>query len=124
MTRTPVSETPELVILRAGATNSEVATILTRDDGAGALRPTVILLDVAAHGAKTWDILRDLKSDPQLRRVPVIVLGASASPDEKTRAYKESANSYLAPSEGRHVDTPLLQRIEDFWLTRVRLPGG
>jgi CheY-like chemotaxis protein len=124
MTRASVSETPELVIVGSGTTNSELARILTTDDGVIAQRPTAILLDGANHGDKAWEILHNLKSDPRLQRVPVIFVGASPSPDEKTRAYKEGANSYVAaPGEGTHVDS-LLQRIEDFWLTRVRLPTG
>jgi CheY-like chemotaxis protein len=102
------------------------ALALLRKQGrhAAARRPALILLDLNGHGEHGWTLLRDIKGDPQLRRIPVIVLGASNSGQERARAYDLHASSYLPRPEDEARLGALLEQIEDFWLTKVRLPAG
>ena len=106
--------------------NRPNALTLVRKQGrhARAPRPALILLDLDGYGEQGWALLREIKGDPQLRRIPVIVLGASNSGQERARAYDLHANSYLPRREDEASLAALLGQIEDFWLTKVRLPAG
>ena len=108
------------------AANRPAVLALLRKQGrhAGARRPALILLDLGSHGEQGWTLLREVKGDPQLRRIPVIVLGAANSGEERSRAYDLHANCYLPRRSDEENLSPLLVQIEDFWLTRVRLPAG
>jgi two-component system, chemotaxis family, response regulator Rcp1 len=111
-------------VMLAGNRADAVALLRKHGRHAGARRPALILLDVAAYGEQGWSLLREVKGDPQLMRIPVIVLGAANSREERARAYDLHANCYLPRPEDEKRLAFLLERIDDFWLTRVRLPGG
>ena len=87
-------------------------------------RPALLLLDLDGYGEQGWALLREIKGDPQLRRIPVIVLSASNSGQERARAYDLHANSYLPRPDDEATLGALLEQIEGFWLTQVRLPAG
>ena len=89
-----------------------------------ARRPALILLDLDGHCEQGWTLLREIKGDPQLRRIPVVVLGAANSSEEWAHAYDLRANCYLPRPADEERLGRLLERIEEFWLTRVRLPVG
>jgi chemotaxis family two-component system response regulator Rcp1 len=87
-----------------------------------AVRPGLILLDLNLPKRDGREVLAEIKADPVLRRIPVIVLTTSDAERDVIRAYDLHANCYLTkPSE---VDEFLsrIHAIEDFWLTLVRLP--
>jgi chemotaxis family two-component system response regulator Rcp1 len=106
--------------------NRPSALALVRKQGKlpASRRPALILVDLGHHGEQGWALLRELKGDPQLKRIPVIVLGASNSGEERARAYDLHANSYLPRPKSEVQLRILLERIEEFWLSRVRLPAG
>ena len=108
------------------ASNRPNALAMLRKQGrhAGARRPTLILLDLNVNGEQGWTLLREIKGDPQLSRIPVIVLGTESSSEERARAYGLRANCYLPRPEDEDRLAFLFERIEDFWLARVRLPAG
>lgn len=87
-------------------------------------RPALVLVDLGCNSEDGWTLLRDIKSDPQLRRIPVIVVGASNSNEERSRAYELRANSYLPRLDDAGQLDILLEQIDQFWLTKVRLPAG
>ena len=101
-----------------------LARLRKQGHNAAAKRPALILLDLEGHGEQGWALLHEIKADPQLRRIPVIVLGAANSGAERARAYDLHANCYLRRPEDKERLGVLLERIEDFWFMRVRLPGG
>jgi CheY-like chemotaxis protein len=91
---------------------------------AASYRPALILLDLDEHAEQGLSLLHQIKGDAQFRRIPIIVLGAADSPAERARAYDLQANCYLPrPEDERHLGL-LITRIEEFWLTRARLPAG
>jgi CheY-like chemotaxis protein len=87
-------------------------------------RPALVLVDLDCNSEDGWTLLRDIKGDPQLKRIPVIVVGASNSNDERSRAYQLHANSYLARLGDESQLNLLFEQIDQFWLTKVRLPAG
>jgi CheY-like chemotaxis protein len=118
-----VSEGPSGRVITA-RNNAQALAVLRKDSkSTGSPRPAIVLLNLAVNGAQAWSLLRRLKTDPQFKRIPVIVLGASNPDAERERAYEMHANSYLPPQPELHVKA-VLDRMAAFWLTRVRLPTG
>lgn len=58
-------------------------------------RPDVVLLDLKLPGRDGHEILREIKSDPALRSIPVVMLTTSAAESDRLRAYENFANSYI-----------------------------
>jgi CheY-like chemotaxis protein len=107
----------------AGSRPNALARLRREGRHAAARRPALVLLDLT-EGEQGWRLLSEIKEDPQLRRIPVIVLGPARRRDEKARAYRLRANSYLVCPEGPASLGDLIQKIEEFWLTKVKLPTG
>ncbi len=107
-----------------GKRPNALALLRKQGHNATAKRPALILLDLDGHGEQGWTLLHEIKGDPQLRRIPVIVLGAANSGEERARAYDLHANCYLQRPENKERLGVLLDRIEGFWFMRVRLPVG
>lgn len=85
-------------------------------------RPDLILLDLNLPKKDGRELLDEIKNDPALQAIPVIVLTTSDAEQDVWKAYKLHANCYLTkPIE---VDDFLrkVRSVEDFWLTVVRLP--
>lgn len=90
---------------------------------AGATRPDLILLDLNLPGKDGREVLAEIKADPALRRIPVVVMTSSRAEEDVWRSYDLHANCYIT----KPIDLPqfikVVQSIEDFWLTVVRLPA-
>jgi CheY-like chemotaxis protein len=114
------SEEQGTIVRLAGNRNAALAMLRQVGKYASAERPSLVLLDVALDGEPAWLLLDEIKSDADLSRIPVIVLGAENSRDERERAYRLRANSYV-PSESKGIAL-LIEHIREFWLMRVRLP--
>jgi chemotaxis family two-component system response regulator Rcp1 len=90
---------------------------------AGAVRPDLILLDLNLPRKNGHEVLRELKSDPTLRAIPVVVLTSSEAPEDIRQSYALQANAYVVKSlELAHV-LRVLKAIADFWLMVARLPS-
>ena len=85
-------------------------------------RPDLVLLDLNMPRKDGKEVLKDVKSDPELRRIPVVVLTSSAAEEDVVKSYDLHANAYLTkPVDfGGFID--VVERIEDFWLTVVKTP--
>jgi CheY-like chemotaxis protein len=67
-------------------------------------------------------VLAHIKSDPVLRLIPVVVLTTSRAEEDVLRAYDLNANCYITKPVDLEQFIRVVQAIEDFWLTVVRLP--
>lgn len=86
-------------------------------------RPDLILLDLDLAGETTgYDLLSVLKTDPGLRRIPIIVLSMSDRTEDIFNTYAIQGNCYVIRPGDRAQLTQTIQRIEDFWLKIVTLP--
>lgn len=86
-------------------------------------RPHVILLDLNLPTRDGHDVLADLKSDPELRQIPVIVLTASRRESDVAKSYERHANAHVAkPNDFREYEE-LAQGIASFWLRVVGEPA-
>jgi two-component system, chemotaxis family, response regulator Rcp1 len=85
-------------------------------------RPALILLDLNLPGKGGREVLAEIKGDPELRRIPVVVLTTSQSEDDIAAAYRLHANCYIRKPADTNQLSGIVKGIEDFWLTKVRLP--
>jgi chemotaxis family two-component system response regulator Rcp1 len=87
-------------------------------------RPDLILLDLNLPKKDGREVLEEIKADPALREIPVIVLTTSEDQSDVHRAYGLHANCYLTKPIDIDCFLRKVRAIEDFWLTFVRLPGN
>lgn len=87
-----------------------------------AARPDLILLDFNLPRKDGREVLAEIRADPNLRRIPVVVLTTSAAERDVLQAYDLHANCYVTKPVDLDQFVNIVQSIEDFWLTIVRLP--
>ena len=85
--------------------------------------PQLILLDLNLPGMGGHDVLRRIKSDNALKRIPVIVLSSSASDDDIGRSYELAANSYVQKPIDMANFVRAVEAIGAFWLATANLPA-
>lgn len=88
-----------------------------------ARRPGLILLDLNMPRKSGREVLREIKSDPELRAIPVVVLTTSDAESDVTYSYSAGANAYITKPASLSDLLELFKRIDDFWLKAVQLPG-
>lgn len=89
---------------------------------ATAVRPHLILLDYNLPRKSGHEVLADIKADPDLRRIPVVVLTTSEAEQDIWQAYDLHANCFISKPVDFDVFLDVIRSIEDFWLTTVKLP--
>ena len=85
-------------------------------------RPDIILLDLNLPRKNGREVLAEVKSDPNLMSIPVVVLTTSADEEDVVRAYEYHANCYITKPVDFDRFIKVVRSIEDFWFTIVRLP--
>lgn len=93
-----------------------------RGEYINAPRPDLIVLDLNLPGMDGREILADVKADPDLRRIPVVVLTTSSNEEDVFRSYDLNANCYVTKPFNVQQFIQVVQLISDFWLTAVKLP--
>ena len=87
-----------------------------------ALRPRLILLDLNLPRMGGLEVLADLKVDPELKRIPVVVLTTSRAENDIHQSYQLNANCYITkPSELEDL-VEVVRVLKKFWLAMVKLP--
>jgi CheY-like chemotaxis protein len=89
---------------------------------AGASCPDLVLLDLNLPRKNGREVLEEIKSDPKLRLVPVVVLTSSKAEEDILRSYDLHANCYVTKPVDLEQFLHVVRSIEDFWLTVVKLP--
>ena len=110
---------------RMSAANDGVeAMAFLRKEGkyADAPTPDVILLDLNLPRKNGREVLAEIKADPRLRRIPVVVLTNSRAEEDIIKAYNLHANCYVTKPVDFQQFLNVIKSIEDFWLTVVKLP--
>lgn len=91
---------------------------------ANAPRPDMILLDLNLPRMGGREVLAAIKSDPELKRIPVVILTISKHEEDVRSAYDLHANCYITKPLDLGQFMNVVRTIEDFWFTIVRLPPG
>jgi two-component system response regulator len=101
----------------------EALSFLRRTDGhEDAPRPDLILLDLNLPRRDGRSVLEDIKADPDLRRIPVIVLSTSEADDDIVQSYDLHANAYVTKPVDFDEFVSVIRRIDDFFMSVARLP--
>jgi chemotaxis family two-component system response regulator Rcp1 len=106
--------------------DGEEALAFLRREGAYAdsPRPKLVLLDLNLPRKDGREVLQELKSDPMLSRIPVIVLTTSAAEADILHSYDLQANCFITKPLDLDEFFEVVRAIEDFWLTTARLPAS
>jgi CheY-like chemotaxis protein len=112
-----------LVNLTVACDGVEAMDILNRRGKYGdAPVPDLILLDLNLPRKNGREVLTEIKSNDELRRIPVIVMTTSKAEQDVHRAYHLNANCYVTKPVDLDEFLHVVRSIEDFWLTIVTLP--
>jgi two-component system, chemotaxis family, response regulator Rcp1 len=90
---------------------------------ADALQPELILLDLNLPKKDGREVLAEIKADPQLRRIPVVVLTTSSAEEDILKIYDLHANCYITKPVDLEQFMRVVKSIEDFWISVVKLPS-
>jgi two-component system, chemotaxis family, response regulator Rcp1 len=106
------------------ATDGVQAIAFLRREGefAGAVRPDLILLDLNLPRKDGREVLEEIKADPALRQIPVVILTSSQAEQDIVRAYDLHANCYISKPVDLDQFIKVVKSIEDFWFAIVKLP--
>jgi CheY-like chemotaxis protein len=85
-------------------------------------RPDLILLDLNLPGRDGRQILSDIRSDPALATIPVVILTSSKAEQDIVQSYQLHANCYIVKPVDFEALLLVVRAIETFWLTVVKLP--
>jgi CheY-like chemotaxis protein len=85
-------------------------------------RPNLIFLDLNMPRKDGREVLREIKTDPELRRIPVVIMTTSQTEEDIARAYEQHANCYVRkPLDFQQFHT-VVKTLENFWFSTVELP--
>ena len=89
----------------------------------GEARPDLILLDLSLPKKDGREVLAAVKADPELRRIPVVILTSSGAEEDIARTYDLHANCYIRKPVDLEQFISVVKNVERFWLTVVTLPS-
>lgn len=87
-------------------------------------RPDMILLDLNLPKKNGHEVLNEIKSDNDLKRIPVVMLTISKAEEDIIKSYNLHANCFITKPVDLGQFLAVVKSIEDFWLTVVKLPNG
>lgn len=100
----------------------EALAFLNRNGRNKSTRPDLILLDLNLPKKSGLELLAEIKSDDELKIIPVIVLTTSTSQEDIIKSYGLHANCYITKPVDLELFIRVVKSINDFWLTIVKLP--
>ena len=106
------------------ATDGVEAMAFLRREGkyAKALRPDLILLDLNLPKKDGREVLEEIKSDDDLKTIPVVVLTVSQAEEDILKSYNLHANCYITKPVDLDQFIKVIRSVQEFWLTIVKLP--
>jgi chemotaxis family two-component system response regulator Rcp1 len=93
-----------------------------RGEYAGGIVPDLVLLDLNLPRKDGREVLEEIKEDPELKLIPVVVLTTSEAERDLVRTYDLHANAYVVKPIDLDRFIEVVQAIEDFWFAIVKLP--
>ncbi len=104
--------------------DGEKAMAFLRREGkfADAPRPDLVILDLNLPKKDGREVLAEIKSDRDLKRIPVVILTISSDEEDILKTYDLHANCFITKPIDLNQFIKVVESIEDFWLTIVKLP--
>ncbi|MDQ0877308.1 chemotaxis family two-component system response regulator Rcp1 [Paenibacillus sp. V4I3] len=119
-------------VLKEGKINNNLSVVEDGEEALAYLRregsyqeaivPDIILLDLNLPKINGTEVLAEIKNDPLLKYIPVIILTTSEAEQDILRAYDLHANCYITKPVNLEQFLTVVRSIENFWLTLVKLP--
>jgi CheY-like chemotaxis protein len=105
-------------------TDGEQALQFVRREGdfAGSPRPGLIMLDLNLPRRDGLEVLSEIKADPELKLIPVVVLTTSQAEEDIVRSYALHANAYVTKPVDFERFIEVIRQIDNFFITVVKLP--
>jgi chemotaxis family two-component system response regulator Rcp1 len=110
----------ELIIAHNG--EEALAYLHGQPEDSNMVRPDLIMLDLNLPKKGGIEVLAQIKEDPQLKRIPVVVLTSSKAEEDILKTYNLHANCYISKPVSLEQFCAVVKSIENFWLTIVKLP--
>lgn len=110
----------ELHVARDG--EAALDFVYQRNQFAGAPRPDLILLDLNLPKFDGREVLAQIKQDPELRSIPVVVLTTSQAEEDVLRSYRLHANAYVNKPVDFNRFIDVVRQIDNFFVSVVKLP--
>ena len=107
-------------------TDGEQALQFVRQEGdfASAPRPGLIMLDLNLPRRDGLEVLAEIKTDPALGMIPVVILTTSQAEEDIVRSYALHANAYITKPVDFERFIEVIRQIDNFFITVVKLPSG
>ena len=99
-----------------------MAFLRQEEDYVGAPRPSLILLDLNLPKKDGREVLEELKADPNLQGIPVIIMTGSSAAQDILRSYELQASCYVTKPSDLDEFNRTMASLEDFWFNYVKLP--
>jgi chemotaxis family two-component system response regulator Rcp1 len=123
LTKEALKESKMLNALHVVPDGVEALAFLRREgEYADAPRPDLILLDLNMPRRDGREVLAEIKGDEDLARIPVVILTTSEAEQDILRSYDLGANCYVTKPVDLDQFLKVIASIQDFWLSRVKLP--
>jgi chemotaxis family two-component system response regulator Rcp1 len=123
LTKEALDEAKVSIKLNVVEDGEKAMAYLRRENGfARATRPDLILLDLNLPKKDGREVLREIKSDPDLKTIPVVILSTSDSDTDVTSSYDLGANCFITKPFGFDQVSTVIKAIQNFWLSTVKLP--
>jgi CheY-like chemotaxis protein len=123
LTREAFKDAKVHINLHVATDGIEAMAFLRREgEHADARRPDLILLDLNLPRKDGREVLAEIKETPALKTIPIVILTTSASEEDILRSYQLHANCYITKPVGLEGFLKVVQSIDSFWLSVVKLP--
>ncbi len=123
LTREALAQSKVRNNMRHASDGEEALAFLRRQGRFGnAPAPDLILLDLNLPRRDGREVLEEIKSDPQLKHIPVVILTSSQAEEDILRSYRLHANCFITKPVDLEQLTKVVHGIEQFWFTLVKLP--
>jgi CheY-like chemotaxis protein len=125
LTREAMKDAKVHISLNVAKDGIEAMAILKREgEHANAPRPDLILLDLNLPKKDGREVLKEIKESAALKSIPVVILTTSSSQEDVHNSYQLHANCYITKPVALEGFLKVIQSIDNFWLSVVKLPKG
>ena len=102
--------------------NNVMAYLRQEDRYRYASRPDILMLDLNLPGKHGFEILQEIKADPSLKAIPIVILTSSRAKKDVLTSYRLQASCYIVKPSDLQAFLEAIRQIENFWLSLVELP--
>ncbi len=122
--REALTQAPLEVQITLARDGVEAMDYLRQTEAGLVKRPDIILLDLNLPRKNGREVLAEVKTDPNLKQIPVLIMTSSKADEDIMQAYSLNANCYIAKPADLQEYVDVVRSIENFWLRTATLPDA